>query len=110
MILIYPESDELFEKDNNSNFTVDKSLDELAKKISRAKIPEISSDLIMPETDFVELPEESMIVSETLAKIYLAQGEYNEAVKVYQKLCVKNPDKKEYYDKKIKEIKEEFNS
>lgn len=47
---------------------------------------------------------DNMIVSETLAKIYLAQGEAQEAVKVYKQLMKKTPDKTEYYQKKIDEI------
>jgi tetratricopeptide (TPR) repeat protein len=51
------------------------------------------------------LPQDNLIVSETLAKIYLAQGEIQEAVKVYSRLMKKNPDKTDYYQKKIDEIK-----
>jgi tetratricopeptide (TPR) repeat protein len=50
------------------------------------------------------LPQDNMIISETLAKIYLAQGEAEEAVKVYNRLMKKNPDKIDYYQKKIDEI------
>lgn len=50
------------------------------------------------------LPNDNMIISETLAKIYLAQGESEEAVKVYSRLMKKSPDKRDYYQKKIDEI------
>lgn len=50
-------------------------------------------------------PENNLIVSETLAKIYINQGEYQEAIAVYEKLMTKNPDKKDYYEIKIEEIK-----
>jgi tetratricopeptide (TPR) repeat protein len=46
-----------------------------------------------------------MIVSETLAKIYVAQNEYDEAIKVYEKLIKKEPSRYEHYTGKIKEIR-----
>lgn len=45
------------------------------------------------------------IVSETLAKIYFNQKEYKEAIRIYEKLKIKHPEKSEYYDSKISEIK-----
>lgn len=53
--------------------------------------------------------ESNMIVSETLAKIYVNQGEYQEAIAVYEKLIKKSPDKKDYYEIKIEEIKIRMN-
>jgi tetratricopeptide (TPR) repeat protein len=46
-----------------------------------------------------------MIVSETLAKIYVAQNEYDEAIKVYEKLIKKEPSRYEHFTEKIKEIR-----
>ncbi len=51
----------------------------------------------------------NLIVSETLAKIYINQGEYQEAIAVFEKLMKKNPDKKDYYEIKIDEIKIRMN-
>jgi tetratricopeptide (TPR) repeat protein len=51
----------------------------------------------------------NLIVSETLAKIYINQGEFNEAIAVYEKLIKKNPDKQDYYEIKIEEIKIRMN-
>jgi tetratricopeptide (TPR) repeat protein len=45
------------------------------------------------------------LISETLAKIYLSQGENNEAVRVYEKLIRKYPLKKLYFEAKISEIR-----
>jgi tetratricopeptide (TPR) repeat protein len=45
------------------------------------------------------------IVSETLAKIYITQGEFKEAIYVYKKLKQKNPEKESYFDSKIAELK-----
>ena len=49
-----------------------------------------------------------MFVSETLAKIYVTQGEFREAIEVYQKLVKKTPSKQEYYLQKISELQSQL--
>jgi tetratricopeptide (TPR) repeat protein len=44
------------------------------------------------------------IISETLAKIYVSQGEINEAVKMYKKLKNVHPEKVDYFDRRIDEL------
>ena len=68
-----------------------KVIKEAKKKIEDNRIKEYSNN------DF--------IVSETLAKIYITQGEFKEAISVYKKLKVKNPEKENYFDTKIAELK-----
>jgi tetratricopeptide (TPR) repeat protein len=68
-----------------------KVIKEAKKKIEDNRIKEYSNN------DF--------IVSETLAKIYITQGEFKEAISVYKKLKVKNPEKESYFDSKIAELK-----
>jgi len=50
---------------------------------------------------------EYAIVSETLAKVYLAQGAPEMAIKVYEKLALKNPQKSIYFASLIKKLKNE---
>lgn len=45
------------------------------------------------------------IVSETLAKIYITQGEFKEAISVYKKLKNKNPEKENHFNTMIEELK-----
>lgn len=52
-----------------------------------------------------EYSNNDFIVSETLAKIYITQGEFKEAISVYKKLKQKNPEKESYFDLKIAELK-----
>ena len=90
--------------------SIDEKLSQLAKEISKAKIS-TTNQSGKKETDFLDqLTNDSMLVSETLAKIYLAQNEYNEAIKVYEKLIKKDSAKYDYYTGKIKEIHTKINS
>ncbi len=97
--------DETKEKPNSDKSSkFEDSLDELAEKISRAKIPvveEKKSKQYVPN----ENSSGTMIISETLAKIYIAQGEIQEAIEVYNKLIKKDPSRHEYFSQKISELK-----
>ena len=73
-----------------------KVIKEAKKKIEDNRVKEHSNN------DF--------IVSETLAKIYITQGEFKEAISVYKKLKVKNPEKESYFDSKIAELKAKLSS
>lgn len=50
-------------------------------------------------------PDKSKLATETMANIYLSQGQKNEAIKIYEWLANRNPGKKEYYLEKIRDIK-----
>ena len=87
---------------------IEDRLEEVARDISNVRINESPSnqnyELSNPET-FLE---DNMFVSETLAKIYITQGELKEAIGVYQKLITKNPSKQEYYLQKISELQSQL--
>jgi hypothetical protein len=46
------------------------------------------------------------LVTETLGTIYMAQGNYLKAIKVYESLIYKFPDKEAYFKKLIKKAKD----
>jgi tetratricopeptide (TPR) repeat protein len=82
---------------------IEDRLEELAREISSSKIA--PGNDVKPETERDEnLSGGNIIVSETLAKIYISQGEIEEAKKVYLKLIQKHPDREDYYRKKINEL------
>ena len=51
------------------------------------------------------LLEHEDIISETLAKIVAKQGSHKKAIKMYQKLININPDRKDYYQSRIEDLK-----
>jgi tetratricopeptide (TPR) repeat protein len=79
-------------------------LEQLAEVLSSARIQRIKENGTGKPDIFYRIPERSKIISETLAKIYLSQGERSEAIKVYERLIKKNPLKEGYYLEKIKQI------
>lgn len=68
-------------------------------KISQLK--EESSYVVKERKDDI-----SHLMTETLANIYAEQRLYTKAIKGYEILIQRNPDKKDYFNQKIKEIKE----
>ncbi len=63
-----------------------------------------SQKITSPEKDY-DVFDDSLIISDTLAKIYFNQKEYKEAIRIYTKLKSKHPEKSDFYDSKISEIK-----
>jgi hypothetical protein len=61
------------------------------------------------ESDMEDLSEESNavddIISETLARIHVNQGNKKEAIKMYERLIVINEDKADQYTKQIDKLK-----
>ncbi|MBU0560375.1 MAG: hypothetical protein KJ799_11990 [Bacteroidetes bacterium] len=84
---------------------VDNNLEELAKKLAKAKI-NFSDDPVddSPASKTVELNETRGLVSETLAKIFINQQNYEEALNIYQTLIGIQPEKKNYYLERIAEL------
>ncbi|MCB9360760.1 MAG: hypothetical protein H6587_03910 [Flavobacteriales bacterium] len=52
--------------------------------------------------------DDSDMVSETLALIYVEQGNYNNAISTYEKLSLKNPEKRSYFANQIKILKQKI--
>jgi tetratricopeptide (TPR) repeat protein len=107
---LFLEELELGIKENFEQSDIDDRLEELADEISSARLSEIPDEDITQNYNKDDSNSGSTIVSETLAKIYAAQGEYKEAILIYEKLIDKTPSKKEEYLQKIKELHLRLNS
>ena len=53
----------------------------------------------------ISVEEDDDLATETLAKIYTKQGNYKKAIRIYEKLCLKFPDKMPYFVALIQKIK-----
>jgi hypothetical protein len=73
-------------------------LEELARRLENARIPVVE--------EYEQRPVfEPSIVSDTLANILVMQGAYAEAIKAFQTLARTKPERFEYYQQKIHEMK-----
>lgn len=80
-------------------------------------LEDLSGEVQKPKTEFFSptkkakesLKEETIPVSETLAKVFVLQGNYPKAIQVYEELCLKFPEKKTFFADSIEEIKKKLN-
>ena len=90
---------------SNDSKSIDDRLSEVADEVMKARI-ERNENFSIPEIDSEKiLTDKTKLASETLANIYLSQGEKNEAIKIFEILIDRQPEKKDYYLGKISEIK-----
>ncbi len=71
-----------------------------AIQIDRERLNEPAIDLAEESTK-----ENERIASEFLAKIYIKQGNKQKAIEIYQRLCLKNPEKSSYFALQIENLK-----
>jgi len=83
---------------------VEDRLAQIANELMNKRL-EQTDKFPLRETDQKQYsPDKSKLATETLANIYLSQGQKNEAIKIYELLTNRNPGKKEYYLEKIRDI------
>lgn len=82
--------------------------DEIRPLLDTEKDIKVKDDNIgkteVPKSEYKAI-DDTLIISDTLAKIYFNQKEYKEAIRIYEKLKIKHPEKSQFYDSKISEIK-----
>lgn len=77
--------------------------------------PSALTDNAEPEKDNIDLSVKSStagpdLLSETLAEIYFKKKAYDQALNMYEKLCLTYPEKNAYFAARIEKIKEIINS
>lgn len=84
---------------------VEERLEQIAQELMNKRL-EQTDNFPLRESDPKQYsPDKSKLATETMANIYLSQGQKNEAIKIYELLANRNPGKKEYYLGKIRDIK-----
>lgn len=84
---------------------VEERLEQIAQELMNKRLVQ-NDNIPLRESDQKQYsPDKSKLATETLANIYLSQGQKNEAIKIYESLVDRNPGKKEYYLEKIREIR-----
>lgn len=87
--------------------SIEDRLSQIAEELINKRI-ERTEDLSFEEKNQKEYsPDKSKLATETFANIYLSQGQKNEAIKIYELLLQRNPEKKDYYLEKIRVIREQ---
>lgn len=82
------------------------------------EINEFFGEIVKPKKEFFSpvkkakesLSEEALPVSETLAKVYALQGNFPKAIKAYEQLSLKYPEKKIFFAIQIKELQKKLNT
>ena len=95
--------DDEFKKDESG--AIENNLQELSQQLMNARIVHNDNEGSVNYNQKEYNPDKSRLATETLAKIYLSQGQKSEAIKVFEMLIKRNPEKKDYYIQKIKELK-----
>ncbi|MDY0082146.1 MAG: hypothetical protein RBR74_03080 [Ignavibacteriaceae bacterium] len=91
-------------EEKKSSESIEETLNKLTAEIegASAQIKEAKKQISVSRSK--DYSKNNSIISETLAKIYVTQGEFKEAITIYEKLKVKIPDKEAYFDSKISEL------
>ena len=85
--------------------SIEETLNKLTAEIEGTSLTIKEAKKKIEDTRTKANPNNDFIVSETLAKIYITQGEFKEAISVYKKLKLKDPEKENYFNSKIEELK-----
>lgn len=99
------DEDEYDERIKKSTDPVDDRLSEIADELMNRKIDRSEDTIFTPPAINDFAPDKTKLATETFANIYLSQGQKLEAIKIYELLIQRFPDKKYYYEAKIREIK-----
>jgi hypothetical protein len=83
------------------NSLIDQFLSENPRIVPKPDLPPVNEDISVKS-----LKDEGDLVTESLAKVYAAQGLTDKAADIYRKLCLKFPEKKAYFVAQLEKLNE----
>jgi len=97
-------SQKKIDRNTSQKETIDKTtiIDNFIKQ--NPKIPRVSKDTEKKEV-FLKEKHDSYLMTETLAKVYLEQNKYENAIKAYEILSLKYPEKSGFFADQIKRVR-----
>lgn len=93
------------------NFSSNPTKEELINRFLKIENPKIAKDESSEENENIDkairksAKDDFKVVTETMAKIYLKQGNKEKAMQIYQQLMTSNPKKSIYFANQIEKIK-----
>lgn len=94
------------EKEKPKKTHKEKTLNASIKSPEKLPKPKINKALASKDLSQQSVRENEALVTETLAKVYLDQGLHNKAIKAYEILSLKYPQKSAFFADRIQKIRE----
>lgn len=77
-----------------------------ARRVEESSVDGDNESQESAEPDNVDsAPHHNEFFTETLAKIYIKQEKFQKAIDIFEKLCTKYPEKRDYYEQQIRFLK-----
>ncbi|MBF6608525.1 MAG: hypothetical protein ITG00_07275 [Flavobacterium sp.] len=94
-----PTENQIDEVKQKKNYLIDRFIE------SNPKIPTLKSEQTLPPTTLISETDQSYLMTETLARVYLEQKKYSKAIQAYEILILKYPEKSSFFADRILDIK-----
>ncbi len=107
-INIEPEDDTKTDKAANPNYIKAKEqisiIDKFLEELPNIKPTPVNTSAVQEDISQASVVEHEDFMTETLAKIFIKQGNYDKAIEIYKKLILKFPEKNAYFASQINEL------